>query len=62
MARGPENRTFAREVTGTVVQLSGVIGGLVGLLRFDPVLAIVGGAVWLGGAWIRNTGKKEQYA
>lgn len=62
MARGPENRTFAREVTGTVVQLSGVIGGLVGLLRFDPVLAIVGCAVWFGGAWIRNTGKKGQYA
>lgn len=62
MARGPENKIFTRERVGTAVQGGGIIAGVLGLLRLNPVLAVVGGAVWLGGKWYKNTGKNAQYA
>jgi uncharacterized membrane protein len=62
MARGPENKILTRERVGSAVQVGGVIGGLIGLLKFDPVLAVVGAAVWLGGKWYKNTGQNARYA
>ena len=55
----PELQPTTKERVGTVVKYSGIVGGLVGLLSLNPVLAIVGAGAWLGGKWIENTGKKQ---
>jgi hypothetical protein len=51
------NTIVNKENVGTAMEWGGVIGGLIYLLRLNVVGAAVGGLVYVGGKWVKNSGK-----
>lgn len=56
----PERGIITQERVGRGVKYSGVVIAILGAIALNLPAALLGGAGYVGGKWVENTGKRQQ--